>query len=179
MKNHHHINPLALFPIITIATLLQFCAPSASKTISNSSYSEDLSIYRKEYKEDDITLDKGTKETPIEEVRITAPAPSHDIRVELDSITNIIVDTRKDVNYVDGFSIQIYSGNSRDQANGYKSRAYDLLENQRPRVIYDQPNYKVKVGEYYSKLEANKDYNTLKKTFSRAVLIPAKIQIDN
>ncbi|UXP33122.1 SPOR domain-containing protein [Reichenbachiella agarivorans] len=166
-----------MFPIITIATLLQFCAPSA-KTASSSSYNEDLSIYRNDYSTTEVApTEESAVVTNPTVTEVEDVEPTHDIHADLDSVTNIIIASRKDVNYVDGFTIQIYSGNSRDDANGYKSRAYDLLEDQKPRVIYDQPNYKVRVGKYYSKLEANRDYNTLKASFSRAVLIPDRIPL--
>ncbi|PIB36668.1 hypothetical protein BFP72_15285 [Reichenbachiella sp. 5M10] len=175
MKTNRPINFKIVFPIITIATLLQFCAPTASTSTSNSSYSEDLSIYRNDYSRTD-SIDVTETQT-IEEPVLVASAPTHDIHQDLDSVTNIIIDSRKAINYVDGFTIQIYSGNSREQANSYKSRVYNLLDDQSPKVIYDQPNYKVRVGKYYSKLEANHDFKILKESFSRAVLIPAKIEI--
>lgn len=164
-----------MFPIITIAALLQFCAP-ASKTAAVSSYSEDLAMYRNDYSQ---PVDKNKTEDRLDVTQIEVVDPTHDIHEELDSVTSIILESRKNMLYVDGFSIQIYSGNSRDLANSYKSRAYELLETQSPRVIYDQPNYKVQVGQYYTKLEANKDFNLLKSNFSRAVLIPAKIKIED
>lgn len=163
-----------MFPIITVAALLQFCAP-ASKTAAVSSYSEDLSMYRKDYSQPT----GNTTEDPVDTKEVELVNPTHDIHEELDSVTSIILESRKNNLYVDGFSIQIYSGNNRDQANAYKSKAYELLETQSPRVIYDQPNYKVQVGQYYTKLEANKDFNLLKSNFSRAVLIPTKIKIED
>ncbi|MCV9387913.1 SPOR domain-containing protein [Reichenbachiella ulvae] len=176
MKNYS-FNPLTVFPIITVAALLQFCAPTASTSTSSSSYSEDLSVYRKSY--DEEPEEESTEEESAVVVPKVDVEPTHDISAELDSVTNLLLESKKDVHYVDGFSIQIYSGNDRDKANDYKSKAYELLETQSPRVIYEQPNYKVRVGEYYTKLEANKDFNLLKNNFSRAVLIPSKIRISD
>ncbi|MEP0294935.1 MAG: SPOR domain-containing protein [Reichenbachiella sp.] len=168
-----------VFPIITIATLLQFCAPTASTKVSSSVYEEDLSIYRLEY--------KVNEESVIEEFVIPNEStsvekdvsPTNDIRSELDTVLYRIKKSRENTQHIEGFSIQLYSGNSRDKANQIKVRTYEVLEDQRPRVSYEQPNYKVRVGEYYSRLEANSDFVTLQKHFSRAVLVPVKIKIEN
>lgn len=167
-----------MFPIITIATLLQFCAPTASTSTSSAVYEEDLSIYRPSYTLDEEPIED---ETPPEETyNSTAQyvTPTNDIKAELDTVLYRIKKSRENIKYVDGYSIQLYSGNNRDKANQVKVKTYEVLEDQRPRVSYDQPNYKVRVGEYYSRLEANTDFVTLQKHFSRAVLVPVKIKIE-
>lgn len=167
-----------MFPIVTIATLLQFCAPTASTSTSTAVYEEDLSIYRSSY-----TMEEELKETETSTEEIyTTPAPyvspSNDIKAELDTVLYRIKKSRENIKYVDGYSIQLYSGNNRDKANQVKVKTYEVLEDQRPRVSYEQPNYKVRIGEYYSRLEANTDFVTLQKHFSRAVLVPVKIKIE-
>jgi len=165
-----------LFPIISLAALLQFCTPSANKTSNSNAYHEDLSIYREE------TTNAENIETAFDDeltsVTKTYITPTQDITKDLDSVTNMIIASKKDVKYIDGFTIQIYSGNSRDKAGIVKERTYELPISQEPKISYEQPNYKVRVGKYYTRIEANEDYNILKETFSRAVLIPSKIAID-
>lgn len=166
-----------VFPIVTIATLLQFCAPTGSTNTSSAMYEEDLSVYRPSYSldEEPVVEDASSEETYIPTVEYVSP--SNDIKAELDTVLYRIKKSRENIKYVDGFSIQLYSGNSRDKANQVKVKTYEVLEDQRPRVSYDQPNYKVRVGEYYSRLEANTDFVTLQRHFSRAVLVPVKIKI--
>lgn len=166
-----------VFPIISIASLLQFCAPTASTSTSTTVYEEDLSIHRPAYHADEET-DEDSAVVPVEGTTETQYIePSNDLKSELDTVLYRIMKSRQDIKYVDGFSIQLYSGNSRDKANRVKVRTYDVLDEIRPRVSYDQPNYKVRVGEYYSRLEANADFVKLQEHFSRAVLIPVKIKI--
>ncbi|MDW3212109.1 MAG: SPOR domain-containing protein [Reichenbachiella sp.] len=167
-----------VFPIVTIATLLQFCAPTASTSTSPAVYEEDLSIYRPSYT---LEEESTTEETSSEEAiapTVEYVTPTNDIKAELDTVLYRIKKSRENIQYVDGYSIQLYSGNNRDKANQVKVKTYEVLEDQRPRVSYDQPNYKVRVGEYYSRLEANTDFVTLQKHFSRAVLVPVKIKIE-
>ncbi|WP_162556034.1 SPOR domain-containing protein [Reichenbachiella versicolor] len=172
------INIAPMYPIITIAALLQFCAPKASNTVATASYEEDLSIYRKEYAvKDDNSNTKPVKQE--EEFVKPDIEPTNHIREELDSIRQIIIAQSKDTRYVEGWTIQLYSGNNRDKANEYKRRAYELVEGVRPRVSYEQPNYKVRMGQYFDRLEANADYTLVKSNFGRAVLVPFKINIED
>ncbi|MEP2025197.1 MAG: SPOR domain-containing protein [Reichenbachiella sp.] len=167
-----------VFPIVTIVSLLQFCAPTATKSTSNAVYEEDLSVHRPSYTLGDDAI--GEEPTEAEAYSSTAEyvTPTNDIKAELDTVLYRIKKSRENIQYVDGYSIQLYSGNNRDKANQVKVKTYEVLEDERPRVSYDQPNYKVRVGEYYSRLEANTDFVTLQKYFSRAVLVPVKIKIE-
>lgn len=141
-------------------------------------YEEDLSIYRPSYEMADDMDDDYSE--PVEYANTTEYVePTNHIKAELDTVLYRIIKSRENIQYIDGFSIQLYSGNNRDKANQVKVKTYEVLEDLRPRVSYDQPNYKVRVGEYYSRLEANTDFVTLQKHFSRAVLVPVKIKIED
>ncbi|MEO9965170.1 MAG: hypothetical protein ABJF11_05255 [Reichenbachiella sp.] len=167
-----------VFPIVSIATLLQFCAPTIATNSSSSVYEEDLSVYRPEptplvevSQEETVKVPEATSE----EEYVT---PTNAIKSELDTVLYRIKKSKEHIKYVDGFSIQLYSGNSRDRANQVKVKSYEVLEDLRPKVSYEQPNYKVRVGEYFSRMEANSNFVLLRKHFSRAVLVPIKIKID-
>lgn len=168
-----------MFPIVTIATLLQFCAPTATTLTSSAVYEEDLSVYRPTFEIEDENINEESLDPVVHATTAEYVTPTNDIKAELDTVLYRIKKSRENIQYIDGFSIQLYSGNSRDMANQVKVKTYEVLEEQRPRVSYDQPNYKVRVGEYYSRLEANTDFVTLQKHFSRAVLVPVKIKIED
>ena len=167
----------SIYLIVLTALLTQFCAPKATKTITSAKYNEDISAYRaKELeKEADTSMQRAAP--------ILIPAkpniePTTHIRAELDSVDRIIVSKSAQIDYVNGYTIQLYSGNDRDQANEVRRQAYELLEDSRPRISYDQPNYKVRIGRYFDRLEANADFKVMKDHFTQAVLIPTKIRID-
>ncbi len=146
--------------------------------MTSSGYDEDLSIYRETYEYVESPESEVAPTEEIEEEEIVEVEPAYSIAAGLDSVTQIILDSRADIKYIDGFTIQLYSGNSRDKANEVRQESFELLEDFQPTISYDQPNYKVKVGTYYSRLEANEDYNILRKAFSRALLVPTRIKIE-
>jgi hypothetical protein len=49
----------------------------------------------------------------------------------------------------------------------------DMIAN----LQYQQPKFRVTVGRYYTKLEANEDLVKLRTSFAAAILVPEKIQI--
>ena len=48
-----------------------------------------------------------------------------------------------------------------------------------PELVYNQPNYKVKVGKFLTRLEAQPLFTQLKKEFDNAIVAPERIYIDN
>ena len=45
-------------------------------------------------------------------------------------------------------------------------------------VEYAQPNFRVKVGKYYTRIDAQRDYIAVKKYFPTAIVIPDKVAIN-
>jgi hypothetical protein len=78
---------------------------------------------------------------------------------------------------VDGFTIQIYSGQNREEAMNIKKKMSTDLPELTANLQYQQPKFRVTVGKYYSKLEAYQDLTKLRQNFSSAILVPEKIAI--
>lgn len=167
---------LIMFPIITLTTVLQFCSPKVATTSGAGSYYEDLSEYRTEYAAPDYQISDEI-EGNVVTVEKDFVEPTNSIKAELDSVISIIVESKKDIKYLNGFSIQLYSGNNRDRAYDYRNAAREKLEKFEPVLRYEQPNYKVRIGEYYTRLEAQEDFDFLKQEFKRAVLVPTRIKV--
>ncbi len=70
-----------------------------------------------------------------------------------------------------GFRIQLYSGNEKRAKkflNHFKSKYPNIF----CKLVYDVPNWKVHVGNYKSKLEADKDLIEFKKDYLGIIVIP-------
>jgi hypothetical protein len=139
----------------------------------NKPYREDLSGLRPKVDqaltytvEKDTVLKKNPNVTPLKTVNAV-------VDVVLDSI-NVLNLTRK---FIDGYTIQIYSGQKREDAMNVKKKMQDELPDLSANLQYQQPKFRVTVGKYFSKLEAQRDLLTLKSRFTTAILIPEKIMI--
>jgi len=153
------------------------CSPGATPSSTDESHQEDLERLRPElvFKTDSSTKKKDSIIITEDYADIT---PTFDVTTELDALLDSIVKIRSDIKYVDGFTILVYSGTNSEQAHISKGKVYSILPDARPKLKFDEPNFRVKVGKYYSRLEAQKDYSALKEKFSKAIIIPERIYIN-
>ncbi|MFY0651045.1 MAG: SPOR domain-containing protein [Cyclobacteriaceae bacterium] len=171
------MNRYYLFGAIAVLTLVEACTPAATVTTATTSYSEDLSVHREKYPDPDYSALESTGDQSMPELKeINA---THHIKNELDSVLRKIEKANEKINYISGLTIQLYSGSDLKLANEIKKKIYSISDDYSPEVYYDQPNYKVSVGEYFDRLEANQDFNMLKKEFTRALLVPKRIPIES
>ena len=155
---------------IIILILIVGCkaAPPASTAI----YSEDLSVHRPvmDYQTES---NSDSSETEAEEF---IPLTGH-IKAELDSIINISVAQNKERKLVNGFFIQIYTGNSRVEANRIRNKVDSYFPDLAPKISYHQPNFRVKAGRFTNKLKAHRIFNEVKSEFPKALLVPTRFVI--
>lgn len=90
----------------------------------------------------------------------------------LDSINRFNI-TRK---FIEGFTIQVYSGQNREDAMNVKKKI-GMETDVNAMLEYTQPKFRVRVGSYYSRLEAQKDLTRLKRLYANAILVPEKILV--
>lgn len=138
----------------------------------NKTYYEDLSKLRPriefhpEVKKIDSTLVEKKEIIPTKMINAK-------IDVVLDSIDRFNL-TRK---FIDGYTIQIYSGQKRDDAMAAMGKMQEEAPSLNARLKYEQPKFRVTVGRYFSRLEAQSDLLLLKDLFVTASLVPEKIQL--
>ncbi|MCK5814776.1 MAG: SPOR domain-containing protein [Flavobacteriaceae bacterium] len=92
---------------------------------------------------------------------------------EIDAIMNKKRLYNKNHPFGDGFKIQIYNGNETE-AYEFKDN-YDLEFNDVAELSYEAPEWKVRVGNFYSRLEADRALLTIKQKFSGAIVLETKI----
>ena len=142
---------------------------------SDGAYTEDLTLVRPEYESDD-SITTEVQPVPVEQKQVLAATNTVNTKVDmvLDSLDKLNQLRR----YVDGFTIQIYSGPKREDALVAKAKMVKAIGDELEADIqYTQPKFRVTVGKYFTKLEAQKDLIRLKNYFSNAILIPEKILI--
>jgi hypothetical protein len=62
---------------------------------------------------------------------------------------------RKIVGTTDGYRVQVLSTDNIDEANRIRAEVYEITTNKEVYVIFEPPFYKVKVGDFTSKSEAD------------------------
>src|SRR5690606_12388062 len=71
---------------------------------------------------------------------------------------------------VRGFRVQIFLGPSRSEAYAEQARFQQLFRGIDAYVMYEEPNYRVKVGDFRSRSEAEKLAQGLKGQFSNVFI---------
>jgi len=156
--------------------LLVGCTPTLQPTAS-SNYDEDLSAHRPKYQ---IESQKKDTVKQDQQAALTNFAPQHDITDTLNAVLDSISILSQEIEYVDGYTVQVYSGNNREMANIARGKSYTVLQESeiKTRLFYDSPNFKVQVGKFFSPLEANATFAQLKRRFPNAILVEAKFKIE-
>ncbi|MFT4740158.1 MAG: hypothetical protein ACJAT1_000960 [Marivirga sp.] len=162
--------------MLFLGSLVVAACVTASSTTSKASlsYAEDLSSYKP------IVVDSGASQTQTSTFRTTAEAftASSDITSLLNSKLDTLAESNKAIRSVRGLTVQIYSGSSSELAYQARDSAIVVLPEVRTVVQYNQPIYKVRVGRFTEKLEAQRTLMKLKPKFPGAIAVPTTIYIN-
>ena len=150
------------------------CAVSSTTSTASKTYSEDLSEFRP--KVDSIQMND-------EEVSTFRKTDANFIgKNDITDLINKKLDTlstnNAEIRYVNGFSIQIYSGSSSAAAYAARDSAKVVLPEIRTDVEYKQPIYKVRVGRFTERLEVQRTMLELRPIFPDAISVPTRIYIN-
>jgi len=171
---------MRMFSYSMFLTYLFLTGCSSQKGVTpatHGSYSEDLSVVRPK-----IEVAASTENTPATDNnarRQTAYVePTINVNKQVDEVLDSINRINLAQRYIDGFTIQIYSGGKREEALNIKRQISSSMPGVDSEVQYVQPNFRVKVGKYNERVEAQKDYMKVRQYFPNAIVIPERISIN-
>lgn len=78
---------------------------------------------------------------------------------------------------INGYRIQLFSGNERNNANNIKTKFLKLYPDQTAYLSYNQPYFKIRIGDFRTKLDAKLFYNKIKDEFNECIIIADKINL--
>jgi hypothetical protein len=94
-------------------------------------------------------------------------------QIQINEIT-----TRDSRRNIPGFRIQVASSNDRNTVFNVKTKIYQLYPELKPYLIYQPPNYKLKVGNFKTQEEADLYLQKLIQNFPSGVyLVPDIIEV--
>ena len=98
------------------------------------------------------------------------------IKINQSNKLDSIIKLKKELNSkIQNLRIQIYSGD-RDNAEKTIQEFIEIFNDSTADVIYETPNYKVWVGNYYTQLEADKRLVEIRKKFRSAFIFRPELQ---
>ena len=98
------------------------------------------------------------------------------IKISQSNKLDSVIKLKKELNSkIQNLRIQIYSGD-RDNAEQIIKEFIEIFNDTTADVIYETPNYKVWVGNYYTQLEADKRLIEIRKKFKSAFIFRPELQ---
>lgn len=95
------------------------------------------------------------------------------VTIDQDKDITTLLEFKKDLNTVDLYKIQVYQGN-RSGADEAKSKFASTYNEWPISMEYETPNYKIWVGNFRSRLEADKALIIIKKNYANAFIFKPK-----
>jgi Sporulation related domain. len=146
----------------------------AAQKSNPKSYSEDLSSIRPRVVPVEDSAKKDSTPQHAEKIVVT---PTRNVNAKVDAVLDSIDRFNLTRKFLDGYTILIYSGQKREEAMEAKKKMVEQAPDVVSNLQYQQPKFRVTVGKYYTRIEAQKDMVRLRKLFPNATLIPEKIML--
>lgn len=149
-------------------------------SMSSVDYDEDLSVHRPNYT-DSLKLKETALLSSENEKKTHTPPnlkPSHDVTASLNTFLDSTAQRNREYDFYTGYTVQVYSGAERQKAAETKDEVYMVLPDAKPAIHFESPFWKVKVGKFYSEIEAQKTYVKLKSEFPNAIIVPERFKLN-
>ena len=186
--------------ILAASLLLVGCASSrpaattSRSSIDYNSYNEDLASVRPVYgstapiNSSTTTAARPTATAPsttsaatttrrAEPRKTTGPVEALHVNRRLDLVLDTIASQNRSIRYAPGYRIQIYVGNQRQEADAAKLLIYQNYPELSPYLSYNQPTYKLKVGDFMRRMDAERYFASIRRLISSAQLQPDKVDV--
>lgn len=95
----------------------------------------------------------------------------------VDTLVNRYMRVHQKKESIEGYRIQVAAGSNRTNVYEVKSKFYKLFPGIKQYLIYQAPNFKLRVGNYRTRLEASKDLQEIMRDFNGAFIIRDEIKI--
>lgn len=78
-----------------------------------------------------------------------------------------------------GYRVQVYFGNERARATELRTELIRLFPEQGAYLLYHQPNFKVRVGDFRTRLEAAGFLEKIGEHFKGAFIVPDEVKLSD
>lgn len=165
-------------------------AVSGRSAVDYNEYNEDLSSVRPVYKVPTATAPVSRPAAPAatlpatptaprrsEPRKVGGPAEALHVNRRLDSVLDTIAVQNRSIRYAPGYRVQVYVGNQRQEVESIKLLIYQKFPELSAYLSYSQPTYKLKVGDFMRRLDAEHYYSSIRQLIASAQLRPDKVDI--
>jgi hypothetical protein len=102
-------------------------------------------------------------------------AQQGEVNVEQDSDIDKLLEYKKDIKTTKVYRIQVYQSVDPDKADREKSNFLNTYNEWPVEIVWNTPNYKVWVGNFATRLEADRALSKIKKDYMNAIIFQPKL----
>ena len=158
-----------LIIIFSLAVVFGCKTTQTTQPVVQTVYNEDLSVHRPDLGTVSVSTIIRNEPTVI---------PAGHLKMELDSISNMIAAKNAEPRIEQGFTIQLYNGSNREAATSFLRKIRIEFPQIVARMEYYQPDFRVKAGQFLDRVIAYETYEQVRRKFPEALLIPERIKIN-
>ncbi|ADB41126.1 sporulation protein [Spirosoma linguale] len=160
---------------------------SGRAAVDYNSYNEDLASVRPVYRPMPVASGNTTAPTTSttsapaarkpESRKPAAPIEAMHINRRLDMVLDTIATQNRSIRYAPGFRIQVYVGTQRQEVDAIRQLITQNFPELNPYLSYNQPTYRLKIGDFMRRMDAERYYSLVKRMIESAQLQADKVDI--
>ncbi|ARS37446.1 hypothetical protein [Pontibacter actiniarum] len=126
---------------------------------------EDLSQYRPRY------------EVP-EAGPVARVEPTQHVNAKVAVLMDTVASVNKNIKYAQGYRILAYNGSQRQTVMDLRKAIISRVPDEKDYLTYQQPNFRLMVGDFFNRVEAQQVLNQLADLIPNAQIVQDKININ-
>jgi hypothetical protein len=162
---------------IVVGACSRSATPTKNTNVGIGNYEEDLSDVRVTYEPKPVATTSAEKVPIKEKIGGAIVQLPQQVNTQVDIALDSIAVRNKNVRYSSGYRIQVYVGNDRREVDEAKVFIYQNFPELNTYLTFSQPTYKLKAGDFTSKLDAERYYSFIKQRYSMAMMVSERIDI--
>ncbi|WP_187264191.1 sporulation protein [Pontibacter beigongshangensis] len=140
----------------------------AGKATGKTRVAEDLSVFRPSYPAVDEA--GGAAAAPV--------TPTNHANARVAALMDTVASVNRNVKYAQGFRILAYNGSERQTVMDLRKAIIARVPEEKDYLTYQQPNFRLKIGDYFSRIEAQQVLNRIRDLLPNAQIVTDQINID-
>lgn len=107
---------------------------------------------------------------------VAVNAQQGNVKISQDSDIVKLLEFKKDITTSRVYRIQVYQDIDLDIAQREKENFLNIYEEWPVEIVWNTPNYKVWVGNFATRLEADRAWSKIKKDYMNAIIFQPKLE---
>ena len=89
-----------------------------------------------------------------------------------------VASVNKNIKYAQGYRILAYNGSQRQDVMNLRKSILTRVPEVKDYLTYQQPNFRLKIGDFFSRMEAQQVLNRISDLIPNAQIVQEQINID-